>query len=427
MRITTTSFAVAIISVASFGAASLGATAQTPDQLKPQSDPYAEYESLKSSTAIAIPRYQKGRQTGNLRTPDTVVHDLFSRRLGEISAITGAANTLYVADKASGQIFRIMDRNGDGRQDGVRPLPHRFDAPSGLAVLGGTLYVADRSGVWRVQDIGTPTLLAGLTNAGSTGRHILRKDPAGDALWLGLTTQDGQAKLLSLSTVTGQATLLDQTAGQLLDISEASGPRPWLFVQKDGVSYLGPSTDLLTDMGREPGHIWLPQGTGSIPNWPAKYAQHAMISRSVSGDVVMVPSLLTRPLPVGQSVFSGFRSSTGRTAWGQLGPIYADARGVFVADTMNGDIWILRGQQPKPKVIEPARPDDVDAVKDGSVVTREEEFIPEADEEPINPFASSIKEISTIKRGSMLDKGSMIEPSSREKDTSKTKDKSDKD
>ena len=149
---------------------------------------------------------------------------VFARRLGDISdMVQGSDGTVYAADQTTGRIFRIADRGRDGRADSQSSLAHRFDMPSGLAVDGRTLFVADRSGLWVLEPTGTPRLLAPFARAGATDApHPILLRPDGQVL-LALSKPDGTATLLSVDRRTGRATQIDSGPGEIVGFAEIPG------------------------------------------------------------------------------------------------------------------------------------------------------------------------------------------------------------
>ena len=91
-----------------------------------------------------------------------------------------SAGDLVVARTRAGEVLLLArDRNGDGHADGRRVLLTGLDAPHGLAIRDGWLYVAERTAVGRVpfdEGIGAATgqyrhFITGLTGDGA---HVTR-------------------------------------------------------------------------------------------------------------------------------------------------------------------------------------------------------------------------------------------------------------
>lgn len=62
----------------------------------------------------------------------------------------GPDGTIYVSETREGKVLALRDDDGDGQVDMRVTLVDGFREPSGLALHGAALYVADRRAVWRV-------------------------------------------------------------------------------------------------------------------------------------------------------------------------------------------------------------------------------------------------------------------------------------
>ncbi len=63
---------------------------------------------------------------------------------------SGPAGAIYLAEPASGQVWLLRDRTGDGVADERRVIAAGFTRPHGLAVSTDALYIADVEAVWRL-------------------------------------------------------------------------------------------------------------------------------------------------------------------------------------------------------------------------------------------------------------------------------------
>ncbi len=100
---------------------------------------------------------------------------------GPREMVVGADGTLYVAETREGKVLALRDSDGDGRVDMRVTLVGGFREPSGLALHGAALYVADRRAVWRIGFDGEtmkalPRVLVTRPGAlGTGGGHITRE------------------------------------------------------------------------------------------------------------------------------------------------------------------------------------------------------------------------------------------------------------
>lgn len=276
---------------------------------------------------------------------------VFARRLGHVSAMARHADgTIYTADRHSGRIFRIQDRRMDGAADITQPLPHRFDRPTGLAVAGDIIFVADQGGLWRVQPGGgTPALIAPFANSGSNGEAHPITMIAPTTLLLGLSKADGTAQLLEVDTLSGHATRRAETRGQIIGFATASPSNgvstPWILLRRDDKTFFGSSLQTVRDIGLDARAVWINEATARA---------HIALPDGVYATIATFAGLKDK----GTLILGGFHAEA------SPGAIMSDERGVFVADQAGGHIWRLL---PKPPVVTPSpapTAPDIDPVKD---------------------------------------------------------------
>ena len=355
---------------------SFGITPPTSLTAKPSS---ALNESLSDTdyADITLPakrpqaRLQKGQNSENLKTLDGLDIKRFARRLGDISSIArGEQGQLYIADTSSGRIFVAPDSDQNGSPEQIRKLPFRFTKPSAVLEHAGHLYIADSQAVWKVPTTRimqqTPIVLASLQNTQSQGPFFLAAqntdtDAPVTHITLGYSTVDSKARLVSVNTQTGSAQLLDETSGQLHQLSAASGIKPWTVYRQSGDLYIGTGFDEPAFLGSAVTvkGLTVPYSANTPADWPASIRDHVYISRVNPTTVAALPTSLGTVMPRGRNIFTGFQS--GRTAWGSPGALHMDRRGLFVADPFNGDLWLIR---PMPKTQTDTSDDRVNAAID---------------------------------------------------------------
>lgn len=304
-----------------------------------------------SAKTDVMPRMQKGKRSALLKTTEGYSLETLAVGLGNISALSHDGKThLYTADKESGRVWRLTDRNQDGEFESKQALPHRFDNPSGLAVSGDTLYVADKNAVWLVEGFLPPEILAGLRQANSKGlHHPLSLSSDNQNLLLGLTTHAQETKILSISLDDGLGTLLDETklteanANQsILALSMTPNGTPWIIMDHSLGTQLGNMTQF--NMNQKITGIALPFSTNTEEaNWSKKLPNNLIVSRqSPQGfDVLALPTNFGQAQAEGTRLLSGFLSTSGRTAWGAPSAIIFDQKGLVIADSFNGDLYRL--------------------------------------------------------------------------------------
>lgn len=319
---------------------------------------------------------------------------IFARRLGYVSAVARHADgTLYTADQEGGRIFRIQDRRMDGVADITQPLPHRFDRPTGLAVAGDILFVADQGGLWRVQPGGgTPTLIAPFANAGSTGDAHPLTMIAPTSLLLGLSRTDGTARLLLIDTISGSAELRAETRGQIIGFSTAAVsedfPAPWILLRRDDTVFFGSSLQSARDISVDARAVWIDATTGrariSLPD-------------GVFATIATFAGLKDKGVPI----LSGFGGDA------RPGAMVSDERGLFVADQAGGHLWRVSPKPvPKPTIVTPT----LDTANQETNLTEDSPADPARDRStrPELMRGSGISGASTIGRASTMSPASTL-------------------
>lgn len=299
------------------------------------------------------PRLQKGKRADNLKAHDKFSFETIARNLGSISILVHDEDTKYLtADKESGRIWQLIDRNKDGRIETKRALAHRFDKPTGLAIDGNRVFVADQNAVWVFDDLQPPQILAGLRQSNSNGkRHILSLSSDKTTLFLGLTTKDQTVKILSIDINTGQATLVSEasTFQNLIAFGHPNQTSPWVVLENS----FGANLSNLIEI--DPSHslngVAIPRykdGKNSVFN------NHIYLSRHASEgfDILATPMNLDQVNGLTKVVLSGFLSPTKRSAWGSPAALLFDNHGLIIADEFNGDLYRLRAKDIEQKISE---------------------------------------------------------------------------
>jgi hypothetical protein len=156
-------------------------------------------------------------------------------------------------------------------------------------------------------------------------------------------------------------------------------------------------------------------------NWPDAFANHIFVSRLSSDgyDVLALRVGLGQVNSLGKIIFSGFLSSSGRSAWGRPGPLFLDTNGLIISDSKNGDLYRLKNAPAQPISEDPKDSGlvsafDAPTTKPGPLMAPPEMQVSTITE------GSQIGSVSKLKRGSTLDVGSTIiedyEPLALDKD-----------
>ena len=337
-----------------------------------------------------------------LQTIDGMALTEAAKGLGQVSAITLAQDgTLYAVESKRGRIWQLTDRNQDGTFEHRRPLPQNFDHPSAIAVIGETIYIADRAALWAIKPLTPKQRLASLANSQSADqKHFLTAQDG--QLILGLNTSGHQARLMTVNIETGRAQLISSDTGTLTAIAGRGAQTLRLAM---GSKISRPNTPGLTETGTGTTltSLLLPAYSGTVKNWPRRLDNHIIAAQAGPGAM----RLLAIPTEFGQIadqsfvLVDGFMARSGRNAWGQPGAMVMDKRGLFFLDQWNGSIWHLSGQ---PVSSPPAPLQD-------KLPSKAVEGVAAA-EEPPKPLlllqGSGIGSVSTIETASTLKVGSIL-------------------
>jgi len=308
----------------------------------------------RQKTAILRPvQMQRGGSSKTLQTIKGLDVNIAASGLGQISAMTLKEDgTLFTADIRTGRIWSLTDRGQDGKIDIRRPLPHSFNAPTGLAIIGSTLYVADRDAIWKIESGKAPIELASLRHANSTGQgHILLANPNDTSLTLGITTQSQTHRILSIDVQTGQAVLIGEGEDQLHSLARKDGSEIW-SASGTRLSALAAS-GLNFKAGQSIASMILPGQYDTPPKWPAQLNDHIIAAQTGPGAMrlIAIPTEFGQINETPRILAEGFLAQSGRSAWGKPGAMLMDRRGLFFADAENGNLWRLSPTPaPQPKI-----------------------------------------------------------------------------
>jgi len=140
-------------------------------------------------------------------------------------------------DTDRGRVLRLRDRDSDGTLDLKSTYASHFTAPTGMALSGGMLYIADTRGVWKLpftQSLAStqpPQLLADLSKLPekATGRKLaVLPDGKSLLLSIGVTGDRSEvapplASLLTIDTVTGRAKIYARGLRDITALSVSEG------------------------------------------------------------------------------------------------------------------------------------------------------------------------------------------------------------
>jgi len=97
---------------------------------------------------------QAPRPLGSLVLPAGFHADVFAENVGNARDMAlGPQGTVFVGSQYAGNVYAVVDRNGDHKADQVLTIAKGLRQPNGVAMRNGALYVATTSQILRFDDI----------------------------------------------------------------------------------------------------------------------------------------------------------------------------------------------------------------------------------------------------------------------------------
>lgn len=351
-------------------------------------------------------------QASDAADPVTYERALFASQVGDVSALAiGEKGTLYSADAAGGRIYRLTDRAKDGRIDSKRVIAKDLSQPSGLAVIGKRVFVADAYAVWEIfPRTGERRQLASLANAkAKLGKRPLIAGPDGQSLIIGLTDMTGESgRVISVNINTGEARLLSLGDGPVEALLPAAQDKFWLgsgpyLSEVSGEAYSVSGGFQVAPEASISG-IALAYTPETFPPSLRPFSEHIFMSVNVptrlgrkarrsSTGLYAVPTKFGLPMGKPIEILGGVASSRAHISQVPSGEIVMDSRGIFMADAGNRSIWRIIQSPPKPK------PKDKPEPKKAVVLDAPP---------PLDLKGSGISKASLLEKGTSIEVGSTI-------------------
>lgn len=349
--------------------------------------------SLRSPSHNEMPSVKAGLQVEKFAALSRHTRGLAVRENGD----------LLTLDQNRGRITVLTDRSKDGRMDMRKTLPLQFNNPVALAVHEDVIYVADQDAVWEISD-GTQKVLASLKNANALTEHRpIMIAPDTQYLYLGLSQNNGQSRVVAIDRFSGQAQSVAAGEGEITSFAQVKGTALWLGLDNELVPVQGEIYDRSLGITL-PDHVsveqvYLPTSDSMIAPGVSSLAGKFLVAldqdnygaaKEFKGRrIIAFKSAFGRPDGQPVSVMEGFLANHGRSAWGEPGAMAWDERGLFVADRQNGIIWRLSQLKPKIRIVEKPKK-DIKFYKSDEI------------KKPKAKWGSSIEQASSIISGSTL-------------------------
>ena len=90
----------------------------------------------------------------NIKLPDGFKIEVFADNVGDARSMAwNGKNTLYVGTRRQGNVYALVDKNGDYKADQQHLVASGLNMPNGIAYLNGSLYVAEVQRILRYDNI----------------------------------------------------------------------------------------------------------------------------------------------------------------------------------------------------------------------------------------------------------------------------------
>ncbi len=219
---------------------------------------------------------------------------LFARKVGVVEAMAGHhTGDIFSLDAARGRVLRLRDRNRDGALDIKSTYLDGFTRPTGIAIIGDSLFVADSNAVWRVPissgmiASAPAALLADLSKTKTAPfPRPLEPSPDGQALYLGLAAlapraleSPPAASIVTINVTTGNAALYASGLRRVQALSVSPSGQVYALVSESA-----PARDYIAKVEKD-----------SFHGWPYAHGDHVIAKGFGEGEVERL-SAMTPPL-----------------------------------------------------------------------------------------------------------------------------------
>src|SRR6478672_12442632 len=106
------------------------------------------------ATGLTAFARQAPRPLGALVVPAGFKFEVFAENVGNARMMAlGAQGTVFVGSQYAGNVYAVVDRDGDHKADQVLTIATGLRQPNGVAMRNGALYVATTSQILRFDEI----------------------------------------------------------------------------------------------------------------------------------------------------------------------------------------------------------------------------------------------------------------------------------
>jgi len=90
---------------------------------------------------------------GSLKLPDGFSITVYAEVPGARQMALGSNNTVYVGSNRGGNVYAVLDSNGDNVADGVIRIAEGLNAPNGVAYHEGNLYIGEINRISKISSV----------------------------------------------------------------------------------------------------------------------------------------------------------------------------------------------------------------------------------------------------------------------------------
>ena len=106
------------------------------------------------AACVGIPKGNAAIQLDSIKLPPGFVIEVYAERVPNARSLAlDSSGTLFVGSRAAGDVYAVVDSDGDFKADRVHVIASGLASPNGVALRNGSLYVAEISRVLRYDDI----------------------------------------------------------------------------------------------------------------------------------------------------------------------------------------------------------------------------------------------------------------------------------
>lgn len=97
---------------------------------------------------------QKKQELPEIKLPEGFTISYFAKDVENARSMAmGDKGTIFVGNREGDNVYALVDENGDGVSDKKYTVANKLNTPNGVAFHNGSLYIAEISKIWRIDNI----------------------------------------------------------------------------------------------------------------------------------------------------------------------------------------------------------------------------------------------------------------------------------